>query len=188
MALLLTDTAWFSALAALLFGGLALILWTLRTRLTAFSEQLDAVRQEVDNVAQDFAQSHAQAAPPPAPVEPPQPPVPLVLPPPVDLAPLSADVERLAREVAQISTTLSQVNEEMRAQRGERVRESIERRLRNLGFQTVAVLADLQAIGPGPTRITVAGTKAGISHKGYVVVEGGRVLEEKMTSSHEVFP
>ncbi len=178
MTLLLTDTAWFALLAALLFGGLLLIQWTVRTRLIVFSEQLDGVRREVDNVAQDFAQaqSQAQSAPPalPAPV--------------VDLAPIQTELARLAHDVSEIEKSLGQMNEELRATRGERVREALERRLRSLGFQTVAVLADLQAIGPGPTRITVAGTKAGISHKGYVVVEGGRVLEEKLTSSHEVFP
>lgn len=167
--------------AVLVLVGMLLVYRLLGVRLAAFGRELESMRRELERAERTRAELPRAAEPPaPAPVT--------VRVPEIDLAPLRADVAGVREELNVLGANLERLAAALERERGARVFEQIEQRFRAAGYSRVRVLADAASIGSGPHKVAVEGTKNGIALKGYVVVDGGRIVEEKMTSSHEVFP
>lgn len=182
-------------LIALVLGGLVGVYLLLVRRLGAFEARAQELERTVD------ALLRAKAEPAPTPAEPPPPPpAPVVVAPPVevDLEPLVAQVRALAAqldgfadETRHALAALAQQARERGAPERPRVptvREVVEQHYRERGFTLIRLLAAGETPAMQPTRVGLEAARGGIWHKGYAIVDASRVVEDKLTSSHEVFP
>ncbi len=167
--LLASSVAATAGVAVLLLFGLLLIFLLLRARLDLFERSLGALAREV---------REALSRPAPPPIELPE----------VDLAPLEARLAEVRRLLDVLAERLDLVAAEVSLERSVRLHEMIERRFRGLGYESIRILSDLAAIGEEPAQVNVEATKGGTTRKGYVVIDKGRVVDEKLSSSYEVFP
>lgn len=69
-----------------------------------------------------------------------------------------------------------------------RTLELVELRLLALGYRSVRFPSDPEQAPEGRLRFAVEAVKEGLPYRGTVVVEGGRVVEENLASSYEMFP
>ncbi|MFG0317946.1 MAG: hypothetical protein ACF8XB_11780 [Planctomycetota bacterium JB042] len=190
----MSDAILFSGLlGALAVGGLLLVFLLLRRRLDELSEALGAVRKEVDaaNGALREAADRAAVAVVAAPEDGASGEV-IETPLTVDLGgqldPLHDEVRSMRREVQGLGRRVGELASELEVERGRRLGETIRERFERRGFQSIRLLADPSELEASDLRVAIEGVKGGITHKGYVVVEDGRVVDEKMTSSYEAFP
>lgn len=184
-------------LIALVLGGLVGVYLLLVRRLGAFESRAQELERTVDALLK------AKSEPPP----PPPPPVaaaPVVVTPPpeLDLEPLfeplvaqvralGAQLESFAEETRRSLAALAQQARERPAPERPRVptvREVIEQHYRERGYTLIRLLSAGDTPAMQPTRIGIEAARGGIWHKGYAIVDAGRVVEDKLTSSHEVFP
>lgn len=183
-------------LIALVLGGLVGVYLLLVRRLGAFESRAQELERTVD------ALLRAKAEPPPAPPAPPPPTEPA----PVVVAPLvEIDLEPVIRQVRELGAQLDRFADETRhalaaiAQQAlerstpERprvptVREVVEQHYRERGYTLIRLLSAGDTPAMQPTRIGLEAARGGIWHKGYAIVDASRVVEDKLTSSHEVFP
>lgn len=183
-------------LIALVLGGLVGVYLLLVRRLGAFEARAQELERTVD------ALLRAKSEPPPAPAAPPPPtePPPVVVAPPVEV-----DLEPVIRQVRELGTQLDGFADETRRalaaiaqQARERstperprvptVREVVEQHYRERGYTLIRLLSAGDTPAMQPTRIGLEAARGGIWHKGYAIVDASRVVEDKLTSSHEVFP
>ena len=182
--LFITPLTLSAATAALVLIGLLLIYMLLRARISEVEDVLGDVRREIGRLRDDV--TRREAAPPPAaaPIDPPEPPPAPEPPPPVDLSGVERQLEDLRLAVAR----LARPDGEAPAPETD-VAAVIEARLHAEGYERVRVLLSAQEeLEHGDLRVPVEGTRRGLTCKGYVVLHDGRVIDEKLTSSHEVFP
>lgn len=170
-ALLASSVAATATVAVLLLAGLLLVFLLLRSRLDLFDRNLASLAREVRQAA---------SQPPPQP--------PAIELPVVDLAPIEARLDELRRLLDALHERLGAVAAEVSLERSVRLHEMIERRFRGLGFESIRILSDLAAIGEEPAQVNVEVIKGGSTRKGYVVIDKGRVVGERLSSSYEVFP
>jgi len=154
-------------LVVLVLAGLLLIYATLRARLGSFAGEIRSLSDEITKISN-------QPRSEPSPV--------------IDVGPLESKINDLGRRLSEALEDTRFLRDEVVERRGHRLREEIERYFRFAGYQSVNVLSELGVFDDEPVRVAVTGVKGGITYKGYVVIETGRIVEEKMTSSHEVFP
>lgn len=64
----------------------------------------------------------------------------------------------------------------------------IERYLINRGFQKISYLADLTEDMEGEFKLPLEAYKNGAAYKGYVVIQDGCIVSEKITPAFEAFP
>lgn len=178
-------------LGALTVGGLLLVFLVLRNRLDGLAAELGALRRDVDAAGGAVKELAARAeglasASAPAASELAEPALT------VDfggqLDPLFDEVTRMRREVQGLGRRVGELAGELETERGRRLGETIRERFERQGFQSIRVLSDPSELEGAEARVPIEGVKGGITYKGYVLVEDGRVVDEKMTSSYEVFP
>jgi len=108
-----------------------------------------------------------------------------------DLLPVQERLEQLARQVQELRLHI----DELRAQSpnapivpiapGSRLLRALEER----GFESVHILGELtNEEGHDPHRVPVEARRAGMSFKGYVTVEDGRLVEVALKPLTEIFP
>lgn len=167
-----------SLLAVLLLAGLLMIYQLLKTRMAAIEERLDQLAGAV--------RDSARAEPPPPPSAEVAPVAPVAQQ--VDLTPLEQRLLELDDLVRGTNRRLEDLLAEFHRERGSRLRETIERLFQGRGFQSIRILTDLSEYSDETVRVSLEGVKGGITYKGFVQIENGAVVNENMTSSHEVFP
>lgn len=200
MLLMLSPTSALAFVAILVLAGLLLVYLLLRGRIGELSHavarmQGELARLSVALVAVEEATRIERATPPP-------PPLPVAAPVPAELPPIEVradvDLSQVEAELAELRKLMTRLAERpdpppVVAKAPPDIREVIESRFRGQGYDRVRVLLADGAADPcigesGSRRVSVEGARRGLTYKGYVVIEHGRVIEEKMTSSHEVFP
>ncbi|MBK6941188.1 MAG: hypothetical protein IPH13_13500 [Planctomycetes bacterium] len=181
-------------LIALVLGGLVGVYLLLVRRLGAFEARAQELERTVDALLRAKAEPAPAAAPPPS--EPP----PVVVAPPVevDLEPvlrqvreLGAQLDAFADETRRALAALAQQTRERSVPERPRVptvREVVEQHYRERGYTLIRLLSAGDTPAMQPTRIGLEAARGGIWHKGYAIVDASRVVEDKLTSSHEVFP
>ena len=70
----------------------------------------------------------------------------------------------------------------------ENLRDLIERRLYNMGYERVAVVSNLEEVDEEPFRIQVEAERKGILSKGFVVLQNNSIIEAKLHPITTVFP
>lgn len=180
--LLISSAAASGLVAVLVLAGLVIIWAMLRMRMTEQAGRLELIQLELRQLAQQ------QMDPPPIVV--PRDALPIPSPPPSDLAPLREEVGELRVQLAAISAKLDALSARGNDGRSPAapLAERIAGRFAQKGYQSVKVLSDLERLGDVPTKVAVEGKKGGLTFKGFVVVDRGEIVDEKMTSSHEIFP
>ena len=170
--LLASNLAVTATLGILLLSGLLLIYCLLRTHLLRFEGSLLALSRQLEQYCNKPA------------------PEPLVVaaPLPVNLEPLALSVAELQRSLDAVEEHLESVAGELNRDREVRLREMVERRFHGRGYQSIQILGDLADGFHGAARISIEGQKGGVTYKGHVILEEGQIVDEKMTSSHEIFP
>lgn len=197
-------------LGALTVGGLLLVFLVLRNRLDGLTRDLEGVKREVEAVgrsvtaAADRIVNDAEArsvgllavgsevtatsesAAPAAPSEPIEQTFT------VDIAgqldPLHDELGRMRGEFQGLVRRVGEIGTALESERGRRLGDTIRDRFERQGFRSIRFLTEPTELEEPESRVALEGVKGGITYKGYVVVEDGRVVDEKMTSSYEVFP
>lgn len=190
-------------LCALTVGGLLLVFLVLRGRLDALAAELRAARRDVEGVGKGLDAIDARAAAALVEVASARDrlavdegaeevegraSVPVVVDLGAQLDPLHEELGRTRRELQGLTRRVGELATELEHERARRLGETIRERFERQGFQSIRVLADPSLLEGGDARVPLEGMKGGITYKGYVVVEDGRIVDEKMTSSYEVFP
>ncbi len=110
---------------------------------------------------------------------------------PKDLAPLHDRLEQLARQIHELRHHI----DELRARASEPSVAAVSpggrllRQLAERGFEHVHVLGELGTEeGIEPVRVPVEARRAGMSFKGYVTLEEGRLIEVALKPLTEIFP
>lgn len=192
-----------AAIGVLVLAGLLLLHQLTSRRMGAFASELRKLQRDVHELKEDLRKVYAartavvskEPAPPPT-APPPAASVPDVV---VDLSPVERALEELRAEVVALASrepppAPAAPPPEPAAPGPPRVtlRERIEVRFRRQGFDALSILGavdlDVEAIEGEPVRVSLEGRRRGATYKGYVVLEGDRIVDEKMTSSHEAFP
>jgi hypothetical protein len=184
-------------LIALVLGGLVGVYLLLVRRLGAFEARAQELERTVDALLR--AKAETPPPPPPPPQAAPEPaPVVIQPAPEVDLTPVLAQLRDLgvrfdgfADETRHALTALAQQARERALPERPRVptvREVIEQHYRERGYTLIRLLAPGETPAMQPTRVGLEAARGGIWHKGYAIVDASRVVEDKLTSSHEVFP
>jgi len=175
---------------ALVVGGLLLVFLVLRGRLDALSAGISSTRHDVDRLGTDvrarevpkpsIPEDDELARPEDAPATP------------ADVAarvdPIHDELLGLRREVQTLVRRVGELTAEFETERNRRLEETIEERFQRKGFTSVRLLGSPSEEPVTNARIPLEGVKGGITYKGYVVIDDGRIVDEKMTSSYEVFP
>jgi hypothetical protein len=72
---------------------------------------------------------------------------------------------------------------------GERVRDQIEAKLFDMGYDTIHILSDLEDISPlEAVTVSVECRRDGIGHKGHLLIKNGAVIEAKLFTVLQAFP
>lgn len=189
--LALSQTATVALLSAFWLAGFLLIWQLMRSRLMMLEEKLHGFGLQIDH----FRRAHEDRAG-------------AVTPDPgrEGRAAIAAEVARLSDAVdsvreaqaearvahARAVELIERLAADLEQGRAERLVDRIKLRFSARGFNDIRVLGDLSSAGDptrdGPLRVPLEGMKGGVTYKGYVVIDGGQVVDEKLTSSHEAFP
>jgi len=169
--LLVSNLALTATLGLLLLCGLLLIYFLLRARLGRLEDVLAEHGRGLKQLSRAIAPGSRPEAPPP-----------------IDLEPLNSSLEGIRGSLDAVEEHLDSVASDLRREREVRLREMIERRFHGRGFQSIQILGDLAGGFHGAVRVTVEGQKGGVTYKGYVALEEGQIIDEKLSSSHEIFP
>lgn len=70
----------------------------------------------------------------------------------------------------------------------ESLRDLIERRLYNMGYERVVIVSSLEDIDEEPFRVQVEAERKGILSKGFVVIQNNSIIEAKLNPITAVFP
>ncbi|MFH0944758.1 MAG: hypothetical protein V2A76_06130 [Planctomycetota bacterium] len=186
--LLLENLGLTATFSVLLLGGLLLVFFLLRSRLdlllsdlARLGKDLGRMGNDLDRLGNDLDQMKDRTEPPP----PPPPPPPSV---PVDLSPVHAALDEMRQELSGMERHLESMAGDLARERSVHMREMVERRFYGRGYQSIRVVGEIPYGLKEPMRLPVEGTKGGVTYKGFVMIEDGQIVEEKMSSSTEVFP
>jgi hypothetical protein len=187
MILLLSSAATIAILSALWLGAFLLVWRLMRLRIVALEERVVAFSQQLDHMRRSFAEARAPSLPPagngPSPVN--------------EFTRLNETLDALREAQAEHATTVTRLvalveglATDVESGRAERLEDRIRARFSSRGFTNLRILGDLAAsTDASPSlRIPLEGMKGGVTYKGYVVLEAGNIVDEKLTSSHEAFP
>lgn len=95
-----------------------------------------------------------------------------------------------AAAVARLTELVERVATDVESGRADRLEDRIRARFAGRGFTDVRILGDLAAAqeGTGQLRVPIESMKGGVTYKGFVMLDAGRIVDEKLTSSHDAFP
>ncbi len=173
-----------AVLSALLLAGLLLIYMVIRMRFESQDAEHAAVRRELENLAalvEALDRSADVQAPPPPPARDDE----VVQ---YDLSALESEVEAVRKGLAAVERQLAGLARTMERDRIRRLHDAIEQRFVAQGYGAVRFLAELDLASGEPAKVPLEAKKGGTTYKGHVVIEDGRVVSEKMSSSYEAFP
>lgn len=102
---------------------------------------------------------------------------------------VAAVQERLHDDTAYLLERVERLATALEQSRAGELSDRIHDRLGSRGFSDVRILGELTDVPvDAPLKVMVEARKSGISYKGFVVVADGNIVDEKMTSAHELFP
>jgi hypothetical protein len=105
-----------------------------------------------------------------------------------DLKPIEELLRGINESVRSNEAAVRQLLERLRPHPETELRGAIERSFAKQGYGEVRIRSDLGAVGPGRQRLQVEVTREGAAYKGFVVVEGGSVVDSRLLPTYEVFP
>ena len=105
-----------------------------------------------------------------------------------DLKPVEDLLRGIHESVRSNEVAVRQLLEQLRPHPETELRGVIERSFAKQGYGEVRIRSDLTRIGAGPQRLQVEVTREGVAYKGFVVVQGGNVVDSRLLPTYEVFP
>jgi hypothetical protein len=189
MLLLLSSAATLGLLSVLWLAAFLLIWRLMRIRIVALEERVLGFGQQLDHVRRTVSE------PRPAPVasnsNEARPATAIALDGLVDAVDsVRESQQEQAAAFARLTELVERLTGEVEQGRADRLEDRIRARFAARGFSDVRILGDLAAAqeGTGQLRVPLESMKGGVTYKGFVVLEAGRIVDEKLTSSHDAFP
>lgn len=189
MLLLLSSAATLGLLSVLWLAAFLLIWRLMRIRIVALEERVLGFGQQLDHLRRTVSE------PRPAPVasnsNEARPATAIALDGLVDAVDsVRESQQEQAAAFARLTELVERLTGEVEQGRADRLEDRIRARFAARGFSDVRILGDLAAAqeGTGQLRVPLESMKGGVTYKGFVVLEAGRIVDEKLTSSHDAFP
>jgi len=189
MILLLSNVATMSLLSVLWLTAFLLLWRLIRIRILALEDRVLGFGQQLDHLRRTLAEPRS---------------APIVAPPSEVRSESAVAIDQLADTVesmresqieqaathARLVELVERLASDVELGRADRLEDRIRARFAARGFNEIRILGDLAAAqeGTGQLRVPLESTKGGMTYKGYVVLEAGKVVDEKLTTSHDAFP
>jgi hypothetical protein len=99
---------------------------------------------------------------------------------------LGARVDRLGESL--LARQLEASHGSATSDRGDPLEARLRAEFAARGFTVLRLMGDVAAVGDEPTRVPIEAVRQGVTYKGHVVLAGGRIVDEKLSSGTDVFP
>ncbi len=99
-----------------------------------------------------------------------------------------AELKEIASRAEHTLGTAGGLSPSTRPSSGERLVDLVERKLYNLGYESVVIVSNLTELDEEPFEIHVEASRRGASYKGHLKVQNGSVQELRLLPALEMFP
>ncbi len=102
------------------------------------------------------------------------------------LAELRLKMEAIGERVERSTETLENIQTTSSESKVEKVHDMVERKLYNMGYETVRLTGE--DVDESPYRINLEVSRRGASYKGYALIEDGVIVDSRISPTYAMFP